>query len=61
VPARRRRTARVVRGLEVLVRDRLVTRFADWQAGQALAPPAQAFNEAARVADWVVEKWLTAT
>lgn len=59
VPARRR-AGRIARGVESLARDGLVTRYADWQTGRALAPPPQPFNEAARVADWIAGRWLGA-
>jgi mitochondrial fission protein ELM1 len=58
VPAKRE--SRVVRGIAALSRDGLVTRFADWQRGRKLAPPAAPFNEAARVAVWIGEKWFSA-
>ncbi len=55
VPARR--ASRIARGIAALTRDGLVTGFADWQRGRKLAPPATPFNEAARVAAWIGEKW----
>jgi mitochondrial fission protein ELM1 len=58
VPARR--ASRIARGITALTRDGLVTRFADWQRGKKLAAPAAPFNEAARVAAWIGEKWLSA-
>lgn len=58
VPARR--ASRVTRGVEALARDGLVTTFARWQAGAGLVAPAQPFNEAARVADRIAERWLSA-
>jgi uncharacterized protein len=58
VPAKRE--SRIARGIAALTRDHLVTRFADWQRGEKLAPPAAPFNEAARVATWIGEKWLNA-
>jgi uncharacterized protein len=58
VPAKR--TSRIARGIAALTRDHLVTTFADWQRGTKLAPPAASFNEAARVATWIGEKWLNA-
>ena len=58
VPAKRE--SRIARGIAALSRDGLVTRFADWQRGRRLAPPAVPFNEAARVAAWIGEKWLSA-
>ena len=60
VPARRRGKKKLQQGLERLVHDGLVTRYAQWQAGTKLAPPAQAFNEAARVAAWILDKWPNA-
>ncbi|HJW80629.1 MAG TPA: mitochondrial fission ELM1 family protein [Acidiferrobacterales bacterium] len=58
VPAKRE--SRIVRGITALRRDGLVTGFADWQRGRKLAPPAAPFNEAARAAAWISEKWLSA-
>lgn len=58
VPAKRE--SRIARGIAALRRDGLVTGFADWQRGRKLTPPAAPFNEAARVAAWVGEKWLNA-
>jgi hypothetical protein len=58
VPAKR--ASRIARGIAALSRDGLVTRFADWQGGRKLASPAVPFNEAARVAAWIGEKWLSA-
>ncbi len=58
VPAKRE--SRVARGIDALSRDGLATRFADWQRGRKLAPPAEPFNESARVAAWISEKWLSA-
>jgi len=52
-----RRASRIARGIAALTRDGLVTGFADWQRGRKLAPPATPFNEAARVAAWIGEKW----
>ena len=58
VPAKRE--SRIARGIAALRRDGLVTRFGDWQDGRKLVPPAAPFNEAARVAAWIGEKWLNA-
>ena len=58
VPAKR--ASRIARGIAALIRDGLVTDFADWQRGRKLAPPAAPFNEAARVAAWIGERWLSA-
>lgn len=58
VPAKRE--SRIARAIAALARDGLVTGFADWRRGRKLAPPAVPFNEAARVAAWIGEKWLSA-
>lgn len=50
--------SRIARGVAALARDGLVTGYRDWQQGKALAPPATPFNEAARVAEWISERWL---
>jgi hypothetical protein len=60
VPARRRVGKKLQLGIETLARDSLVTTYAQWQAGAELAAPAQTFNEAARVAAWILDKWPTA-
>jgi hypothetical protein len=57
VPGRRRGRRKLEQGLESLAADKLVTRFADWQASRALAAPVKPFNEAARVADWILDRW----
>ena len=57
VPARRRGKRKLEQGLESLVNEKLVTRFADWQTGVVLAAPARPFNEAARIAEWVMDRW----
>lgn len=56
---RRRRVGKIARGISVLADEGLIAYFSDWQQGRKLAPPAQPFNEAARVAAWIVEKWLS--
>lgn len=60
VPARLRGKKKIQRGVEALTRDALATPFAAWQRGAKLAPPLPPFNEAARVAGWIVDQWLTA-
>jgi mitochondrial fission protein ELM1 len=50
--------SRIARGVAALVHDGLVTPYTDWQRGRTLSPPAQPFNEAARVAAWISERWL---
>lgn len=58
VPAKRE--SRIARGIDALTRDGLVMRFTDWQRGKKLAAPTAPFNEAARAAAWISEKWLSA-
>ena len=58
VPAKRE--SRIARGIDALTRDGLVMRFTDWQRGKKLAAPTVPFNEAARAAAWISEKWLSA-
>ncbi len=50
--------SRVARGVDRIVADGLAVSFDRWQAGAALAPPAQPFNEAARIAAWIERTWL---
>lgn len=60
VPARRRGKKKIQLGIETLARDRLVTDYASWQAGEKLVAPQTPFNEAARVAAWILDKWSSA-
>lgn len=55
---RRRRVGKIARGIAGLADEGLITHFGDSQKGRKLTPPAQPFNEAARVAAWIAEKWL---
>ncbi|MEZ5541520.1 MAG: mitochondrial fission ELM1 family protein [Pseudomonadota bacterium] len=48
---------RVAQGVVQLVREGLVTAFPAWQGGTAPQPPAVPFDEAARVAAWILEQW----
>ena len=59
VPWRNERD-RLARGVAQLLRDGLVTAFDPWQQGKALQPPAEPFDEAARCAAWIAERWLGA-
>ena len=58
VPARRR-GGKITRGIAALVQAGLVVRFSDWQDDKQPAPAPSPFNEAARVAAWISEKWLS--
>lgn len=53
----RRRSSRVVRGLERLVQSGWVTRFQNWQAGQSLPRLNGQLDEAARCAKWIKQFW----
>ena len=57
VPARRRGKKKLQQGIDALVNDGLVMRYAAWQEGRIPAAPDQPFNEAARVAAWILDKW----
>ena len=56
----RRRTSRIGRAMDHLVRDKWVLDLSTWQGGAPLAPPATTFNEAARVAAWIRTTWFNA-
>jgi len=60
VPSRLRGSRKLRRGVEALTRDALATPFAEWERGKPLKVPNPPFNEATRVASWIVEQWLTA-
>jgi len=47
---------RVIRGLDSLVSDGMVTRFDAWAAGRILTPPPEPLREADRVADAIIER-----
>ncbi len=57
LPVPRLRDSRVSRGVSGLARDRLLTPYAAWVEGAALSPPEHAFNEADRIAAWMIEQW----
>ncbi len=56
----RRGAGRVARGVEDLLREGLATSYAAWRQGRALSAPKQVFDEAARCAQWMVERWFSA-
>lgn len=60
VPMRLRGRKKIQRGIESLTRDALAVPFAAWGRGAKLAAPTPPFNEAARVAGWIADQWLTA-
>ncbi len=49
---------RLVRGIEALCRDGLVTSVADWKAGRALRPPTPPLQEADRVAEHILQQLI---
>lgn len=51
-------SSRVSEGLHRLLSDGVVTGFEDWQHGRPLQPPPQPFDEAARCARLIVERWF---
>ena len=55
----RRGAGRVVRGVERLLSEGWATPFAAWRQGRALSAPTQVFDEAARCAQWMVERWFS--
>tara|TARA_A100001037_G_scaffold177246_2_gene158911 strand:- start:69 stop:977 length:909 start_codon:yes stop_codon:yes gene_type:complete len=48
----------VRRGVMTLADEGTVTRFEDWREGKTLTSPAQPFDESARVAGIIAERWL---
>ncbi len=50
---------RVVIGVEALQSEGLVLSFKDWMTGRELRPPKQPFNEAARCAREIVQRWFS--
>lgn len=53
-----RHKSRVAAGVDALVDEKSVTRFSDWLAGRALRVPDPPPNEAARCAQWIVQRWF---
>ena len=49
---------RVTRGLDRLLADGTVVDFEAWRGGREPTPPAEPFDEAARCARWIVERWF---
>ncbi len=58
LPGVMRRAGRVRAGLQALLDAAVVRTFDDWQQGRPPQPPEQPFNEAARCARTIVEKWF---
>jgi mitochondrial fission protein ELM1 len=48
---------RVAAGIRRLASTGQVTRFGDWVGGRPLQPPAEAFDEANRCAEWICTHW----
>ena len=53
----RSRPSRLSKGLDNLARSGWLTRFEDWQKGNALTPPPTPLNEAARCAAAILSRW----
>ncbi len=60
IPVPRRATRRVARGMDTLVRDRLVTPLDRYRAGEAMVAPDVPFNESERVARLILSRWFHA-
>lgn len=48
---------RVLKGLEKIIRDGFITRFADWEKSGQLTPPPETLREADRCAEWIVREF----
>ncbi len=51
-------SGRVADGIDRLLRDRRVGSYAGWATGQPLPVAQEEFNEAARCARWIKQKWF---
>lgn len=60
IPVPRIGSSRVARGMDVLVRDRLVTPLDRYRAGHAMFMPDIPFNESERVARLILSRWFHA-
>lgn len=49
--------SRVVRGVKKLVEEQMLVPYSQWLQGQDLHTPTQQLNEAARCAQWILQKW----
>ena len=59
LPRRRRRSGRVIRGLDALVKQGLAVPFDAWRQGRRLTPPSEPLAEAERCARIICERWLS--
>ncbi len=57
LPVPRLSDSRISRGVSGLAKAGLLSPYTSWIEGAALCPPDHAFNEAERVADWMIEQW----
>jgi len=48
---------RITVGVDQLVEDQILITYSQWLRGQALHTPPQPLNEAARCAQWIMQKW----
>lgn len=51
-------SGRVTRGVEALAQEGLLTAYGKWAQGVALQPPREEFDEAARCARWIRDRWF---
>ena len=58
LPVPLRRAGRVRAGLERLLADHLVVRYADWARTGELPEPARPLDEAGRCARWIRDRWF---
>ncbi len=54
-----RKADRITRSIDGLIRQQLLTRFTDWQAGKPLSQNEEKLAEAKRCADDIVRRWFS--
>ncbi len=59
LPVPHTKDSRISDSVQKMVKDRVVTSFTDWQASGALDNIAASFNEAARVAGEIKQRWFS--
>jgi len=53
----RKQADRITVGVDQLLKDNILITCSQWLQGQALHTPPQPLNEAARCAQWIIQKW----
>ena len=53
----RKQPDRITQGVDKLVEKKMLTPYSQWQQGKGLHTPPQPLNEAARCAQWIMQKW----